>query len=102
MGAVELCWVLDCRLVQYCEFPVACFVCSYMLTAPFPEYLDDFVLLDCGWSDVVAVMAVCVGGLFPGRSVRVCIGAHRSCLPYLIPRRGAGVIRYLGVDVAGV
>lgn len=58
MGRMELCSLLDCRLIQHREFTPLTHInysTNLMLAT---EYLDDFINNDCRWSLLVAILAL--------------------------------------------
>lgn len=65
------------------------------------EYLDDLVIDDRGWPVLVAVVALCLGGIFHCSRFRLLDRPYWSCLPYFLPRHGSGVVWNLGVVLAG-
>ena len=82
MGALELCRLLDRRLVQH-------------------QHLDDLVVHDRRRPVVVAVVAMRLDRLCHLRLLHLLNRPHRRHLPYRVPRCQPLVVRYLGEFVAG-
>lgn len=81
MGLVELCRVLDCRLLQH-------------------QHLDDFIVHDCWRLVVVAGLAMRLARLLLFRLLRRPHRAHRRRLPHWLFRREPRAVRHLGEHVA--
>lgn len=64
------------------------------------EYMDDFVVDDCGWSLLVAVVAMRLGRIFYGGRLCLFNRSHWGRLSYFISSYGAGIIWNLGVILA--
>lgn len=64
------------------------------------EHLDDFVVDDCGWPLLVAVMVMCLGWVFLSSYLYLCIRTHRGCLPHFIPSYNPGIVWNLGFFLA--
>lgn len=66
------------------------------------EHLDDFVVYDCRWSFLVAVMVMCLGWVFLICYLRLRIRPYRSCLPYFVSSNNPGIVWNLGFVLAGI
>lgn len=81
MGCLELCWVLDCRLVQH-------------------QYVDDIIVHDCCWPIVVAIMVVRLDWLCYCRMLHLLDWPHWCNVPYRFPCCKQVFVRHLGKLVA--
>lgn len=83
MGSLELCRLLDRRLLQH-------------------QHMDDLVEYDHNWSDLVAVMVVRLDWLHDCGVFHLLDWAHRRNLPHRVSRRRALFVRNLGFSMACV
>lgn len=66
------------------------------------EHLDDFLVYDCGWPLLVAVMVMRLGWVFLCGYLHLRIGPYRGCLPHLIPGHSPGIVWDLGFVLADI
>lgn len=64
--------------------------------------MDDLLLNDCGRPVLVAVVDLCLGGIFHRRLLYLSDRKDWSHLPHLLPGRHKSVFRHLGLIVAGL
>lgn len=65
------------------------------------EYMDDFVVDDPRWLVLVAVVDMCLDGIFYRSLLRLSYRSDWSCIPYLVSRHGSSVLWNLGIVLAG-
>ena len=64
------------------------------------EHVDDFISLDCQWSELVGVLDHGLGGIQYCRVLYLRNWSHWRNLSHLIPSDESGVIRHMGFAVA--
>lgn len=99
MGTMELCWLLDCRLIQHRALIIGRQSSTYA-DLPRIEYLDDIVVYDRWRIILVAVVALCMDWLFYFWFFHLHDWPHRRHIPYQFSRCEQGVIRNMGFIVA--
>lgn len=63
--------------------------------------MDDLLVNDSRWLVLVAVVDLCLGGIFHCGLLRLSHRPDWSCIPYLISRHGSSVLWNLGIVLAG-
>lgn len=83
MGSMELCWLLDRRLLQH-------------------QYLDDIEFDDHQWSLLVAELDLRLARVFYCGLFHLLDGTYRRHISYWIPRRQSIVLWNLGCTMARI